>query len=151
MDTSFFLEPIQAFQGTVVNRQCYPVNGRLIINTWTVPLTENAAFYSIFLVQVGNTVVLVCARRTSAPGWTQLTVNLTPDPSLDKSFNLTPDPSLDKSVNLTPDPSLDKSVNLTPDPSLDKSVLNKDDNKISPTLVSSTSLKQNSCLPKVGL
>ena len=139
MDTSFFLEPIQAFQGTVVNRQCYPVNGRLIINTWTVPLTENAAFYSIFLVQVGNTVVLVCARRTSAPGWTQLTVNLTPDPSLDKS------------VNLTPDPSLDKSVNLTPDPSLDKSVLNKDDNKISPTLVSSTSLKQNSCLPKVGL
>jgi len=139
MDTSFFLEPIQAFQGTVVNRQCYPVNGRLIINTWTVPLTENAAFYSIFLVQVGNTVVLVCARRTSAPGWTQLTVNLTPDPSLDKS------------VNLTPDPILDKSVNLTPDPSLDKSVLNKDDNKISPTLVSSTSLKQNSCLPKVGL
>jgi len=96
-------------------------------------------FIPFFLVQVGNTVVLVCARRTSAPGWTQLTVNLTPDPSLDKS------------VNLTPDPILDKSVNLTPDPSLDKSVLNKDDNKISPTLVSSTSLKQNSCLPKVGL
>ena len=89
--------------------------------------TKNAAFHSIIFAQVGNTVVLVCARRTSAPGWTQLTVNLTLDPRLDKS------------------------AHLTHDPSLDKSVLNKDDAKISPTLVSSDSLKQNSCLSKVGL